>query len=180
MRKIPSLFFVAKKELLSPLSLLMIVCIAFLYILVSLFVLNNRLIIDTLVSATSITYKAALFSTLFIGLFTAFTPSDTVIIVVSSLLVGINLVLTGKTLYTLEHQGKVRLSIGGATLISLVTTGCSSCGFSLLSVLGLGSSLSFLPFHGMELHIASLLLLLLAAWYMVKKLRDGLYCKIAI
>ncbi len=176
--KTPSLLQVTKQQLFTVKSLILILFIAFLYILFSLFVLNNQLSIDTIVSTTPLTYKLALFTTLLAGLFTAFSPSDTATMLVSSILVGINLVLTAKTLYSLEHQGKVRLSVGGATIISLITTGCSPCGFSLLSVLGLGTSFSFLPFHGMELHIASVLLLFFSAWYMVKKLRDGLYCKV--
>lgn len=178
MLKIPSLLTIAKKEMLSPLSLFFIVLLAFFYVIFSLFTLNHQLIIDTLFQTAPLIYKIALFSTLLQGLFTAFSPADTVIMLVSSVLVGSNLVLIGKTLYTLEHQGKVRLSVGGATVVSLITTGCSSCGFSLLSILGLGTSLSFFPFHGMELHIASVFLLFFSAWYMVKKLRDGRYCNV--
>lgn len=178
MAKIPSLLSVAKKELVSFLSLLIIFLISIVYILFSLFTLNHQLITQTVISSAPIGYKLLLFSILLQGLFTAFSPSDTTIMIVSSIFVGINLLLVGKTLQLLENQGKVRLSVGGATLVSLITTGCSSCGFSLLSILGLGTSFSFLPFHGMELHIASVLLLVFSAWYMVKKLRDGVYCKI--
>lgn len=178
MRKIPSLFFVAKKVLLTLPSLVIILFISMLYILFSLFVLNNQLVIQTIASSAPLGYKVLLFGTLLQGLFTAFTPSDTAMMLASSILVGINLLLVSKSLQLLKNQGKVRLSVGGATLISLITTGCSSCGFSLLSILGLGTSLSFLPFHGMELHIASVLLLIFSAWYMIKKLRDGVYCKI--
>lgn len=177
MPNIPSLSFTLKKELFTPRSLSFVGLLAFLYILFSLFILNNQLIVDTFISSTPLVYKIVLFTTLFQGLFTAFSPSDTVIMLVSSIFVGVNLVLTAKTIYLLEHQGKIRLSVGGATLISLITTGCSSCGFSLLSILGLGTSLSFLPFRGMELHVLALAMLIFSSWYMVKKLRDGKYCK---
>lgn len=169
MQKIPSLLSVAGKELLALPPLVVILIISILYLLFSLFALNHQLVIDTLSNPSSLGYKLILLGTLIQGLFTAFTPIDTLIMVVSSILVGVNLVLVGRSLQLLENQGKVRLSVGGATLISLITTGCSSCGFSLLSLLGLGTSFSFLPFHGMELHIASVVLLILSAWYMVKK-----------
>ncbi|HEX7042776.1 MAG TPA: hypothetical protein VF189_05995 [Patescibacteria group bacterium] len=178
MPKIPSIFFVFRKELLSPKSIFFILFIAFLYIIFTLSSLNHSLVSDTIFSSTLVAYKISLLSSLLMGLFTAFSPVDTAITIASSILVGLNLVLIAKTIYKLEHLGKVRVSVGGATIIGLVTTGCSSCGFSLLSILGIGTSFSFLPFHGMEIHIASVLLLGFSAWYMVKKLRDSVYCRV--
>ena len=177
MQKIPSLVSVTKKQLLSLQSITWIFTIALLYIALTLFSLNYRFILDTVNGAFPLSVKATILFELFGGLFTAFSPSDTWITIASALLVGINMVLIGKTIYTLEHTGKLKLSVGGATVLSLVATGCSSCGFSFLSLLGLGSSLSFIPLHALGLHIFSLALLIFSALYMIKKLRDGLYCK---
>lgn len=177
MQKVPSLFFVGKKELLSFSSLLWIVCIAILYLFFLLILLNYRLSFATLSSPIALTNKLIFFASLFLGLFTAFSWQDTTITVLSAFLVGTNVVLIAKSLYLLERTGKMKVSIGGATLIGLISTGCSSCGFSLLSILGISTSLSFLPFHGMELHLLSLFFLIFSSWYMLKKLRDGGYCK---
>lgn len=177
MAKEPSLFFVAKKELLSPISFIPTLLVAFLYTLIPLFFLNFSLTTNTLSGSFALGYKLSLFWSLFLGVFTAFSPVDTAILLLNALLVGINIVLIAKTIYYLEHAGKVKLSLGGAGLLGLVTTGCSSCGFSLLSLVGLGGALSFLPFHGMEIHILALLALVGSAFYMLKQLRNGLYCK---
>lgn len=175
--KIPSVLLVTRKELLSLFSILWIVSIAFLYILITIFVLNYRLVATALVASFPFADKVAILLSLLEGLFTAFSPGDTIIMLLSAVLVGVNILLIGKTIYLLEHAGKLRLSIGGATLIGLISAGCSSCGFSLLSILGLSTSLSFLPFHGMGLHVLSAVFLLFSSWYMLKKLRDSLYCK---
>lgn len=175
--KTPSLLSVTKKHLFSLQSVAWILVITISYLALTLFALNYRFITETVSGSFPLATKLTILLSLAEGLFTAFSPLDTWITILSALLVGINIVLIGKTIYTLEHTGKVRLSVGGATLLSLVATGCSSCGFSLLSILGLGSSLSFLPLHGLGLHLLSVGLLLFSTYYMLKKLRDGLYCK---
>lgn len=177
MQKKASIFSVAQTELFSRYSIVLILPISIVYVLFTLFLLNYRLVIATIAEPFPLENKVTVLTTLLGGLFTAFSPIDTSILIVSSLLVGINLLLMAKTLYVLEHSGKVKVSLGGATLLGIISTGCSSCGFSVLSILGLGASLSFLPFHGMELHILSLGLLLFSTFYMLKKLRESKYCK---
>lgn len=169
---------VARKEILSSSSLLWILSLGFLYVVFTLFLLNYRLVFATLVNSSSFIAKTMLLLTLLGGVLTAFTPLDSAIFLLNALLVGTNLLLIVKTLYYLGHQGKVQVTIGGATLLGLISTGCSSCGFSVLSILGLSTSLSFLPFHGLELHMLSLLFLSFSAFYMLKKLRESIYCKI--
>lgn len=177
MAKEPSLLFVTRKEMFTFSSALFVLVFAFLYTLIPLFFLNLSLVINTLAGPFSFAYKLSLFWSLFLGVFTAFSPTDTVILLLNALLVGVNIVLIAKTIYYLEHSGKIKLSLGGAGLLGLITTGCSSCGFSLLSLVGLGGALSFLPFHGMEIHILALFALGFSGWYMLWQLRNGLYCK---
>jgi len=156
----------------------MILFIFLLYILLTVFLSNGRFVGDTLLGSFPLFYKSQVLFFLSLGIFTAFSPVDTIITLLSGLFVGINLTLLIKTLYLLEHQGKIGFSVGGATIIGLVSSGCASCGLSVLSLLGLSASLSFLPFHGLEIHLLSLVLLIISSWYMIKKLRDGVYCKI--
>lgn len=175
--KIPSVLSVTRKELLSLWSFFWIFLIGAFYILLTLFLLNYRLVITTISSSFPMQDKMGIFFSLLLGLFTAFSPLDSTIVILSALLVGVNMFLVIRTIYTIEQNGKLRLSIGGATLLGLVSAGCSSCGFSILSILGLSASLSFVPFHGLSLHILSLGFLLFSSWYMLKKLRDSVYCK---
>src|SRR5579872_3698784 len=154
MKSAPSFLFVARRELFSFWSIFWIISIGNLYLIFTVFLLNYRLVLAKTDSFPLLAKVTILFS-LLTGLFTAFSPVDTIIILLSSVFVGINILLITKTLYILEHAGKMRLSIGGATLIGILSAGCSSCGFSALSVIGLSTSLSFLPFHGLELYLLS-------------------------
>lgn len=176
MAKIPSLTAVAQKELLAPKSLGGILLVFLAYFFFTVFVSNTSFFLETLFGTYPLLYKLHVLFLLLLGIFTAFSPLDIAITIMSAILVGVNIVLLIKTILYLEHQGKVSLSVGGATIIGLVSTGCASCGLSVLSLLGLSASLSFLPFHGLEVHVLSVILLAISSWYMVKKLRDGLYC----
>jgi len=62
--------------------------------------------------------------------------------------------------------------------LGIVSTGCASCGFSLLSVLGFGGALSFLPLGSHTLYIFSIPILLVSGVYMLKKLNDSRNCEI--
>ena len=168
----------SRNELLNGFALFWIALLSFLYILTLVIALNYRVSSATFLSSAPLNDKLILFFSLLGGIFTALSPLDTAITLLSALLVGINIFLMAKTLSLLHKDGKVKLSVGSATLVSLISTGCSSCGFSILSLLGLGTSLSFLPFKGMEIHMLSVVFLAFSAWYMLKKIRDNVYCKI--
>ncbi len=176
--KIPSVFFVTRKELFTLGGILWIATISAFYIVLTLFLLNYRFVFSVITAPYSFATKSALLSSLLGGLFTAFSPTDTIILFANAILVGINMLLVARTIYRLEHQGKVRFTIGGSALIGFISAGCSSCGFSILSILGLSTSFSFLPFQGMGLHILALVVLAFSSLYMLKKLRDSVYCKV--
>lgn len=176
--KIPSVASVLRRELFSFVSLFWTTLIAFLYLCTLTFLLNYRFSFYILRGSGSFLQKLSLFSSLLLGFLTAFSSTDTVITIASALLVGVNIFLIFRTIDTLQNQNHIKLSIGGVTLIGFVATGCSSCGLTLLSLIGLGSAFSFLPFRGMEIHILSLVFLIFSAWYMLKKLRDSLYCEV--
>lgn len=167
-----------QKELFSLFSLVWIVCLAFLYYAIATLSLNLRLLVGQVENHVSFSSLLSLISSLLFGAWTGLSHGDFFLLILNSILVGTNVYLAGKTLYIIEHRGKVRVSIGGATIISLITTGCASCGLSLLSILGLSASLSFLPFHGMELHLFSIFLLLFSSLYMLRQLHNAKYCKI--
>ena len=177
MPKIPSLWFVIQKELFTFWSLLWTSLTAVVYISLTIFLLNSRLVVATIQQPFPLQDKVTIIFSLFAGIFTAFSPLDSMFVIVGAVLVGLNVVLIAKTIYQLEHAGRVRLSVGGATIVSLIAVGCSSCGFSILSLIGLGTSFSFLPFHGIGLHLLAIGLLTFSLWYMLKKLRDSVYCK---
>lgn len=167
-------------ELVSAKSFVSSLFFAFLYILFSVCLLNYRLVIATIVGDFPLLYKLTVMFNLLLGTWTGLSLVDFSLLIATAILVGVNIFLLARTIYLLQHASKrVRFSIGGATLVSIITTGCTSCGLSLLSILGLSASLSFLPFHGMELHIGALFLLFISALYMLKQLWNAKYCKIS-
>lgn len=174
----PSFFSTVRRELLSLPLLLGTLGFALLYLGISVSLLNMQLLFSVAQTTQSLVDFFSVFISLFAGLWTSLSLSDFILTISTSLFVGMNIILLIRTIYLLEHRGKVRLSVGGATIISLVATGCTSCGLSLLSVLGLSASLSFLPFHGAELHVGALILLFLSSIYMLRQLHNGVYCKL--
>lgn len=176
--KSPSLWTTISEEFSSLSSLISVFGVGLLYILLSVILLNYKFLLATLTSSFQISAKVSIFFSLLQGTWTSMSHTDFVLMMVNAIFFGINMFLIIKTLSVIEHQGKVRLSIGGATVISLVTTGCASCGLSLLSILGVTASLSFLPLYSMFFHISATLILIFSTLYMLKKLHDGKYCRI--
>ena len=165
-------------KLLNIRSLLFICLIAVIYITTAAFLINVRLVTLTLEGSYPALYKLTLLKDLILGIFNAIGLVDSILFTLNALLVGINFLLIAKTIRTIEGMGKVKMSIGGVALISLVTAGCGACGFTIFSLVGVTTSLSFLPFHGTEIHVISFLVLAFSAWYMIRKLLASRVCKL--
>lgn len=165
----------AHEELLSFFSIGIVLIVAALYWVFSVVLLNYRLF---LFSPVPFINKLQLLIQLLPGVWTGLSLIDFLLFALTAILVGYNILLLFKSIMFLRHKGKLRLSIGGATLIALITTGCLSCGLSVLSILGLSASLSFLPFRGLELHILSVVLLIFSFAYMFWEIHRVKYCKV--
>ena len=178
MKSYTSLLHTAKRELVTPKLFYIAVPIAIVYALVTLYLFNYRLLFQTWFGAYPLSYKTTLSLDLLQGFQTLFRPFDLFLLMMTALLVGINAMLAMTTIRRVKKQGNVTLSVGGASIIGLASAGCTTCGISLFSVFGLSAAVSSLPFHGIELHIAAVVLLLVSLWYMLKKLHEEVYCKI--
>lgn len=167
-------------ELFSVPTITWTVLFALVYLFSVQIFLNYKLLVFAFSSHYSLYSIFNLLSSLFVGSFTSMNaePTTLFLIVLNALLVGLNILLLGKAILWLGHQKKVHLSLGGATLFALVTAGCASCGLSLVSVLGLSATLAFLPFHGAELRVIAIILLLISTFYVLKNLHEAKYCKI--
>ena len=74
-------------------------------------------------------------------------------------------------IYILKRQFSTGLAgSSSGILISLFAPTCPSCALGLVSVLGLGGFISFLPFKGLELGIIGLLALLFSIFYLSNKI----------
>ena len=176
---LPSFWQTVRNELFSFKSFFWILLSSFIYFLLSTLILNYRLVFQTLVGDYSLTYKLTLTSNLLEGSWTAFSKIDFVLLIVTSILVGLNILLITKTIIKLESQkDRLSISVGGSAILGIVVAGCSSCGFSVLSLLGLSASLSFIPFGGMGLHLLAVILLLSSFSYALRTLHYKVVCKI--
>ena len=167
-------------EVFSLENILWIILLAILYVFSLDLLLNYKLLATIIFQHFPLLTFLSLVASLFLGSFTSMTsePLTLTIFFVQALLVGVNILLLSKSIAGIRGKGKVHISLSGATIFSVVTAGCTSCGLSLLSVIGLSATLTFLPFHGAELRIISLGLLLASSFYMLKKLHDAKYCRI--
>ncbi len=167
----------ATRLLYSLRAVISILLITVVYIAITVFFTNNRFLIETLASAAPLSYKLLISSELFIGMFTAFGVWQGILLLITALLVGVNITLLQKSVAILHAQGRIRLSVGGVSVLSLVTTGCSSCGVSLLSF-AFPSAALVLPFHGIGIQAAGVLLLGGSLLYSLSKLSQSPVCKV--
>ncbi|MFT5179732.1 MAG: hypothetical protein ACI9GH_000106 [Candidatus Paceibacteria bacterium] len=80
---------------------------------------------------------------------------------------------------------KETAGVGTSTLglvIGTLGVGCASCGSlvltSLLSLVGLGGTLSFLPFGGEEFSVIGLVLIVVSMYYLLKKISGPAVCEV--
>lgn len=89
------------------------------------------------------------------------------------ILFGINISLL---FYQLETTSKFNSRTTGATsfgsIVSVIVSGCPSCGITLASYLGLTSIFSWLPFYGMEIKLIGISLLLYSTYSISKNLNN--------
>lgn len=176
----PFLFWQSiKKEVISPKSIALILIIALFYFSFSTLALNYKLVWGTIFGSYDVTYKIGLIALLIKGSREALSRIDFLLLVITSILVGINILLVLKIIRNLKYQGtKVSLSIGGSSIIGIIATGCSSCGLSILSIMGFSASLAFMPFRGIWLHFVAILLLALSIYYSIRVIYYSITCKI--
>lgn len=160
-----------KLELFTPRFFVSSTLFSILYIFLFVFIPNNKLLLYS-INNFSIATSAKLFLTLIEGLPKSLSGIDFIFLIITSILVGLNISLIAIALGRLKNQ-KVRLSVGGGTLLAFVATGCSACGLSIISLFGLSAaSFTFLPFKGVELNIIAALLLLFSFFYSLRKLNE--------
>lgn len=168
-------FLDSAKHVVTKQHIVLTLLIAFLYLVFSTLIINYRLLIDTFSNMYPLLYKAQLTVSLSTGRFWSMPFWESLILLLTSFLVGINITLLVKILRKMRHQGKLTFTTGGSSLLALVSAGCSSCGITLLSVLGVSSAI--VPLKSLPLQYLSLGLLTFSLAYSVRKLHDK-SCKI--
>ena len=149
--------------------------IALIFVFLSLFVINYKSYISFAQADYEALGKLKVLFFIFLGSFYALSLRDTILLLVSAILFGINVELVLRKIKFLASYGSLHITLGTG-LITLAATGCASCGLSLASVVGLGGVLALLPFQGVELYVISIAVLLASLLYNLHSLVKA--CKI--
>lgn len=126
--------------------------IASLYIILAVYLMNWKLVINTTFGPFSLKYKFDLLWALLWGMSTAMTSLGAFTLIATGLLTGINLTLIANRIFTLQSSKTTHFALGG----------------SLLGVIGLSGSLTYLPFRSTEISIIAVILLSLALYFMIR------------
>ncbi len=142
--------------------------IAFLYVILITYSMNVRILKDTLFGDYNAVYKLRLLFSLLQGMWTAMSGLGLTILFLIALLTGANLTLLFSKMSLLKNNKKLRLVVGGNSLLGIVGSGCAACGLPVLSLLGLSGSVIYLPFRGAEISYISLILLTVSFYLLIK------------
>ena len=142
---------------------------ALLYTSLSIILINYKSYLSFAQSDYDIFGKIKVLLFIFAGSFQALDTRDTILLLTTAILFGLNLELVLRKIKFLASFGNLHVTLGTG-LITLAATGCASCGLSIASIVGLSGVLVLLPFHGLELYIVSILVLLVSLFYNLRTL----------
>lgn len=113
-------------------------------------------------------FSFSLLWSLIYGLMASFTPLAFLFLIIISLLGGIVITYSA---YLIKRQLTLQASLGTpGILIAILAPACPSCALGLLSLLGMGGVLAFLPLGGLELGILGIFLLFLSVTHLSTKI----------
>ncbi len=142
--------------------------IASIYTILITYLMNNRLVFNTVTGVFPLEYKLKLLFALLGGMWTAMSGSGLVILIITALLTGANWTLVIQKVAALRSSGSVHLVVGGSSFLGIVGSGCAACGLPILSLLGLSGSIMYLPYRGTELSYISITLLGISFYLLIK------------
>lgn len=150
------------------------------YILFTTYLMNYKLVLDTLVGSFPVDYKFNLMTALLGGMWTAMSGIGLILLFLTAVLTGANITLLVKQLKLLKHTENLHLVVGGNTLLGLAGAGCAACGLPVLSLLGLTGAIIYLPLRGTEISYLAVVLLSISFYLLLRSIYDKKYCAIPI
>lgn len=142
---------------------------AFVYLALSIILVNYKSFISFGRSEYDLLPKLKILLLIFFGSFQALSTRDTILLLTTAILFGVNIELVFRKMKFLAAYGNLHVTIGTG-LITIAATGCASCGLSIASLVGLGGVLALLPFHGLELYVVSIIILTVSLLYNIRTL----------
>lgn len=144
------------------------------YFLVSFYFTNPSLINQTILGNFSLSYKYQLIWELFLGLGMALGEVKLWLLLIVSVLTGVNLALLLDRIIPLKNPVS-NLAVGGS-ILGFGSSSCMACGVPVLGVLGVSGSLTRLPFKGLEISLVAIGLLIFSLFFLLKKYSNS--CKL--
>ncbi len=167
------------KILLARNFLISTITISVVYFILSIYLMNARLVSDTLLGISPITYKVKLFVALLQGASTTVSTTALLLLSLTAFLTGANLTLIGMKLLLVRRIGGLHFIAGGGSVLGTIGSGCATCGLPIVSLLGLSGSIAYLPFRGMELSYIAVIVLAISFYLLIKSnIQDEKSCKI--
>ena len=154
------------------------IAIAVLYVLITTYLMNVRLLKFTLLSSFSLEYKIRLLIALLGGMWTAMSGFGLTMLSIIAVLTGANLTLLFLRAMHIRSFGKLNFFASMGSVFGFVSSGCAACGLPILALLGLSSSAVYLPFQGVELSIISAVLLTISFYLMVRSELKAKVCNV--
>lgn len=128
------------------------------FLTITTVLLNSLNLFSILSSNYSILSTFRIFIVLILGTFRTISTIDTILLLTISVLFGMNFTLVIQKINFIKRGKNLKITLG-AGIVSLASAGCASCGLSIVSLIGIGSSLALLPFGGLELYFLSIVIL---------------------
>jgi len=135
--------------------------------------LFNTLITNYQILISNFTFK--LFFSLIAGTLGTMAIIPIILLIIISILSG---VVVSMTSFLVRKQIKGTMGASSAgVLVSLTAPACPSCAIGLLSMRGLGGFIAVLPFKGLELGVAGIILLIVSLIFLSGKITTHV-CKV--
>ena len=168
------------KILLQPSFWLLTIFLSGIYLIITIYLTNYRLVGETFFGPYSLDYKSNVLISLIGGLETAVPRLNSIALIVIALLTGANVTLLIKNLLARRRPGAYCLATGSSIFGSLASI-CSACSLPILTLLGLGGSFILLPLGGTELSLLVIILLTLSLFFSLRPVMlvrgGGEYCE---
>ena len=140
--------------------------------------LNVTLVLDLVIGGSlSLSSRLVVLTELYPFVGTSFSPVQGLLLVVVAVLTGVDIALAAY--HFLEHGLDLQQGGAGAAGLILGTlgAGCAACGsavlLGLVSLLGVSTSLLFLPLDGLEFALLALVVLTLSIYWLAEGMRGG-------
>ena len=178
MKQIKTAWNSVKRILSKKKYLLISIAIAFIFFSISILTKNYKLIINLITKLNPLEFLNLMFGLYYEGIArNAFHSS--IILIIISLLLGITGALM---IFKIHSKGKIKGNISKTgtfgAIMGIAVPVCVPCGIGILSILGLGSVIAFLPFQGTELGILSIVLLAYAIISLGSSIEECPMCQV--